>query len=516
MENPLQTYPDEALLAAIVQSTDEVIISKSLDNVITSWNPAAERLFGYEASEVLGTSLLEMIPAEQYALEERMTGQIRTEGRGANYETKRLTKDGRLLDISLTASPIRDKDGKLIGITKVVRDITSKKWEEHLSREKEEKYRLALETARIGTWSFDPATAEIIVSPEVRRLYRLPADLPLDLHTMEARMHPEDAELVRNARARAFDPTSNGHYEVEHRIITYEGNEVKWIRVKGMAFFDADGKPGKLFGTFLDVTDERMATAELERRVAEKTLDLQKTNAQLLRSNEDLEQFAYVASHDLQEPLRKIHTFVDIIRLKGEQDTLDAYLGKIIQSTDRMSALIRDVLAYSRLGQTGDLVKPVNLNSILAEVEADYEDLIHDKDATIKSNELPLVKGIPVQLRQVFANLISNSLKFCQRSPEITITGRLLPAEELVRFPGLDGKVEYVELAFADNGIGFEQEYADRMFMIFQRLHSQNKYEGTGVGLALVKKIVGNHRGFIKAESNPGNGAVFTVLLPLA
>jgi light-regulated signal transduction histidine kinase (bacteriophytochrome) len=332
---------------------------------------------------------------------------------------------------------------------------------------------------------------------------------------MEALVHPDDVPQVRKSRASAFDPSNNGKYEVEHRIITYEGNEVKWIRVKGMVFFDAEGRPEKLFGTFLNVTDERMAKEELERRVAEKTLDLQEANEQLSRSNEDLEQFAYAASHDLQEPLRKIHSFVDIIRFKGEKETLDTYLDKIIQSSGRMSSLIRDILAYSRLGHTMDLMKRVDLNVLLEEVKADYEGLIRGKGGIIKNNELPVIMGIAVQLRQLFANLISNSLKFCETSPEITITGRLLPADELIRYPGLDEVIEYVELVFADNGIGFDQKYVDRMFTIFQRLHSRSKYEGTGVGLALVKKIVGNHRGFIKAESKMGEGAIFTVVLPM-
>lgn len=155
VEKYYQAKPDIGLLAAIVQSSDDAIISKSLDNIITSWNPAAERLFGYTASEVLGKSLSELIPAEQHQLEEQITEQIRLHSRGTTYETKRLTKDGRLLDISLTASLIKDDQGNLIGITKVARDITSRKFYEQEAREKEEKYRLALETARIGTWSYD-------------------------------------------------------------------------------------------------------------------------------------------------------------------------------------------------------------------------------------------------------------------------------------------------------------------------------------------------------------------------
>jgi PAS domain S-box-containing protein len=510
-----QLVTNHSLLAAIVQSSDDAIISKSLDNVITSWNPAAEKLFGYTASEVIGKSLVELIPAEQYAVDEQMTKQIRLEGRGRNYETKRLTKDGRLLDVSLTSSPIRDDLGNLIGVTKVVRDITSRKLDERVSREKDEKYRLALETARIGTWSYDPASSEIVVSPEVRRVYRLPEHLPLDLKIMEDRMHPEDAHLVRAARASAFDQTHKGHYAVEHRIITYEGDEVRWIRVRGQVFFDTEGRAEKLFGTFLDVTEERMATEELERLVAAKTSDLREKNDQLRKSNADLQQFASVASHDLQEPLRKIHSFVDIIRVRSDKETLDAYLEKIALSAGRMSALIRNVLAYSRAGQMRDLVKLVDLNIVLEEIRADYEDLIRAKKGVIKNNELPIVAGVPVQLRQVFANLISNALKFCEKAPEIVVTGRLLSGEELIGYPQATKNIEFAELVFADNGIGFEQEYSDSIFKIFERLHSRREYEGTGIGLALVKKIVENHRGFIKAESSPGNGAVFTVLLPV-
>lgn len=510
-----QSAPDHKLLAAIVQSSDVAIISKSLDNIITSWNPAAEKLFGYKATEVLGRSLMELVPAEHYALEEEMTRQIAMEGQGVNYETKRLTKDGRLLEISVTSSLIRDEHGDLIGVTKVVRDITSRKSDERESREREENYRLALETASIGTWSFDPVSLEVIVSAEVRRVYRLPEHLQLDLRTMEDRIHPEDAYLVREARAEAFRPSYNGDYRVEHRIITYEGKEVKWIRVRGKVFFDAEGNPEKLFGTFLDVTDERMVRDELERMVAAKTLDLQESNNQLRKSNADLEQFASVASHDLQEPLRKIHSFVDIIKTGGDKETVDTYLNKIVQSAGQMSTLIRGVLAYSRLGQTRDLIKQVDLNIVLEEVKADYESVIRSKMAIIKNTELPVISGIPVQLRQLFANLIGNSLKFCDKPPEISITSRLLPPEELSLIAELDKDVHYVELVFSDNGVGFEQEYADRLFKIFERLHTRKKYEGTGIGLALVKKIVENHRGVVKAESSLGNGAIFNILLPV-
>lgn len=513
-DNEAAGLPD--LMTAIVQSSEDAIISKSLDNVITSWNPAAEALFGYMAHEVVGRVMSEMIPPDQYAAEKKVMDRLRNGERVAHYDTRRITKDGRLLDLSLTSSAIRDNDGNLVGVSKLVRDITDRKREEQAAREKEEKYRLALETGRIGTWSYEPASSEIIVSAEVRRLYRLPDDLRLDLKIMEDRMHPEDAHLVREARARAFDPANNGHYAVEHRIITYEGNEVKWIRVRGKAFFDAEGRPEKLFGTFLDVTDERMAKEELERKVAEKTLDLQQANEQLRQSNYDLQQFAYVASHDLQEPLRRIALFADLIRQRGGvKEDAAPYLDKINNLIGRMAMLIRGVLDYSRLGNQGELVGDVDLRELLEDVLVDYEDLIGGKGARVQHEGLCVVPGISIQLRQLFDNMIGNSLKFCGEKPEIWIRARPLPREEHDRHGVLDGSREYVELVFADNGVGFDEQFADRLFVMFQRLHQEEQYKGTGIGLALCKKIVENHGGYIRGEGKLGKGAVFTVLLPV-
>jgi PAS domain S-box-containing protein len=515
VESEMQFIGPLDLMAAIVHSSEDAIVSKSLDGVITSWNPAAEALFGYTAQEVIGHAMSEMMFPDDYAAEERVMDQLKKGERVAHYDARRIAKDGRLVDLSLTASAIRDGGGNLVGVSKVIRDITDRKKEEMALMEKEESYWLALETGRIGTWSYEPISSAIIVSSEVRRLYRLPGNLRLDLKIMEDRIHPEDVELVREARARAFDPANNGHYEVEHRIITYVGNEVKWTRVRGKAFFDAEGKPAKLFGTFLDVTDERMAKEELELKVAEKTVDLQRANEQLRRSNFDLEQFAYMASHDLQVPLRKIILYADRLRERGGIEEGSAtYLDKISLFASRMAALIRGVLDYSRMGRQEELVGEVNLQELFADVLMDYEDVIAAKQALVQHEGLGVVPGISMQLRQLFSNLIGNSLKFSVEKPEIWIRARPLPKEEYPQYAALDASREYVELLFTDNGVGFDERFAEKLFVIFQRLHNEKEFKGTGIGLALCKKIVENHGGHIRGEGKVGKGAVFTVVLP--
>ncbi|SHN44223.1 ATP-binding protein [Chitinophaga sp. CF418] len=246
---------------------------------------------------------------------------------------------------------------------------------------------------------------------------------------------------------------------------------------------------------------------ELEKKVEERT-------AELLRKNSELEQFAYIASHDLQEPLRKIRTFSELLQKGLQKGTpVDNYFEKIQSSAKRMTQLINDVLDYSRLSNRDVQFVSTDLNAVLQQVKVDFDLLIEQKQARIESNRLPTVKGIPLQLLQLFTNLIGNSLKFSEKQPLITITAAALPAAERSRYPGLEDNMAYVKLEFTDKGIGFEQEFAEKIFTIFQRLNDGRLYTGTGIGLALCKKIVENHHGVIKAEGRLNEGATFTVIL---
>ena len=256
---------------------------------------------------------------------------------------------------------------------------------------------------------------------------------------------------------------------------------------------------------------------ELERKVAERTADLKASNDALVRTNHELEQFAYVSSHDLQEPLRKIQTFSQLVisNLHKPGFELERYLQKINASASRMSALINDLLNFSRLSKVTEQFVPVDLNKVLQQVESDFELLIRQKGAVIKATGLPVLPAIPIQMNQLFYNMVSNALKFCETSPVITIAATTVSGDALQPYPQLNPAGVYTQLSFTDNGIGFEPRFAEQIFVIFQRLNGLQQYGGTGIGLAVCKKIADNHRGAITANSEPGKGSVFTVLLPL-
>lgn len=242
---------------------------------------------------------------------------------------------------------------------------------------------------------------------------------------------------------------------------------------------------------------------------------LKSVNQALEKSNRDLEQFAYVASHDLQEPLRKIQVFTELSQKNSHKpEILGRYLEKINTAARRMTDLIKAVLNYSRLSGAQE-TRPVDVNAVLANIRHDLELTIEEKKAVIRSERIPLVKGVPQQISQLFYNLVSNSLKFSRQQPQITLTCRMLPKEEVQASGVLNKDNDYVEIHFQDNGIGFDQQYADKVFTIFQRVHSDEQYAGTGIGLALCKKIVENHQGTIAVESKPGEGTRFVIVLPV-
>jgi light-regulated signal transduction histidine kinase (bacteriophytochrome) len=254
-----------------------------------------------------------------------------------------------------------------------------------------------------------------------------------------------------------------------------------------------------------------MQNEKLEELVAQRTVELK-------RSNEDLQQFAHVASHDLKEPVRKIRTFSQ--RLAEEYGAMvpekgRTFIDKIQASSERMAHMIDSILSYSVVTATEMEEEAINLNLLLEGITSDLELLILQKEASINVEKLPGIKGIPTLIYQLFYNLINNALKFSKTDTpaEIQIYGRKLPPEEIASFD-LRKSGSYVEIIVKDNGIGFSQEYADKVFNVFTRLNSRDKYEGTGLGLALCRKIVHRHGGVIRAKSAEGEGAEFHIILP--
>jgi two-component system CheB/CheR fusion protein len=278
---------------------------------------------------------------------------------------------------------------------------------------------------------------------------------------------------------------------------------------------------------FEDITDTRNRendlvdfSHELETKIAERTLSLKEANVLLKQSNESLEQYATIASHDLQEPLRKIQTFSALLNerfgkeIAGEAREL---IDKISLSAQRMSGLISDVLNFSKVLDS-TFFEQVDLNVILQNVMEDFDMLTEQKKAVVTQDELPVIKGVPLQMNQLFYNLLGNALKFSRPnvSSVIHISCRTLTAVEAQTHPTLNSASSYWEIIFSDNGIGINEEFMEQIFLIFQRLNARERFEGTGIGLALCKKIVLNHKGEIYLRSKEGIGTEFHVLLPVA
>ncbi|MGN6645172.1 MAG: PAS domain-containing sensor histidine kinase [Cytophaga sp.] len=260
----------------------------------------------------------------------------------------------------------------------------------------------------------------------------------------------------------------------------------------------------------------RQLSNELEERVDQRTVDLRNANYNLSRSNHDLEQFAYIASHDLQEPLRKIRIFSDLI-LENIHDVefLKKYLSRINAASERMSALVKELLNYSRLSAPELSFETVDLSAIFANVITDCELIIKEKDAVIHLPALPVIYGVPSQLYQLFLNLLSNALKFNEATPVVSVECAEIPGSAISGGELIDPSMQYIHLIFKDNGIGFSTHLFEKVFTIFTRGNANPKFTGTGIGLAVCKKVVENHRGHIDVESEVGKGTSFHIYLPL-
>jgi len=330
------------------------------------------------------------------------------------------------------------------------------------------------------------------------------------------RIHPDDRAAYRALFAAHF--ASRQPYRTEYRLRRHDG-VYRWMLEDGKPMTAPDGTLTGYLGTAAEVHDQKLQNEELELRVKQRTQSLREANADLERSNEELRQYAYVASHDLQEPLRKIVTFskrltqtnAEALTGQGQE-----YLVKITAAAQRMTRLIDELLDFSRTVRQELKFEPTDLNKILRDVLLDFDLIIEEKGATVEADALPTIAAMPLQMTQLLHNLLSNALKFMapDRPPVIRITVRRPTAEEVAqRLPQAD-PAAYWQLSVQDNGIGFAPKFAEQIFSIFQRLHGKAAYEGTGIGLALCRRITTNHSGDLFAEGKEGEGAVFHVLLP--
>jgi light-regulated signal transduction histidine kinase (bacteriophytochrome) len=301
----------------------------------------------------------------------------------------------------------------------------------------------------------------------------------------------------------------------------HKNGVVRWVRSRGKIFFDSDNHPVRMIGVSQDITEQKEFEEELNKQVLQRTLELQHKNAELERSNQNLEEFAHAASHDLKEPIRKIVFFTDrlkhqLVERLTEEEKIT--FSRIETSTRRMGDLVDDLLQYSHVSYSRHEKEAIDLNQKVAKVLEDLELDIQQKAAVIDVHPLPTILGYRRQLQQLFQNLISNALKYSKANvpPHIVISAERVSGNATGRIlPELKAATDCYKIKVADNGIGFDQANADQIFQMFRRLHGKTEYSGTDVGLAIARKVVENHLGKITAESTPGNGATFTIYLPI-
>ncbi|WP_026713055.1 sensor histidine kinase [Flavobacterium daejeonense] len=328
--------------------------------------------------------------------------------------------------------------------------------------------------------------------------------LPTFENSLDA-VHPDDREILIEAFQQA--ETNELLPLIHYRIIKKDTLEVRHFRSTAKIFVDRLGNKN-MIGTTQDISEDFNKTQLIELR-----------NKELELNNKELMEFNHVASHDLQEPLRKIQTFISRIEYKEKDhlsETAQSYFEKIQEASNRMRILIDDLLQYSRTSRSEKTFEVTDLNTIAANAISELSENIEDKKAEIHFEKLHQVQGVPFQLQQLFINIIGNSLKYSktEEAPLITISSKKVKASKTPKLND-HSKKEYIKITFKDNGLGFEQKYAEKIFQLFNRLHGKKEFPGTGVGLAICKKIVENHKGYIFAKGKPDEGAVFEIYLPV-
>jgi len=463
-----------------------------IQNNIHVWSPEIEELYGvapgefgdrYESWESL--LLPEDLKTARAAIQESLrSGELRSEWRVRRHN------DGRILWLGVHATVFFDDTGRPLRMVGIHGDITDRKRAEDALRQSEEQYRALVMAASQIVWTTD-SNGLVIDNPSWRAFTGQSEDQVKGWGWADA-LHPDDRERISASWSEAV--RTQTIFETEYRIRRRDG-EFLDVSARGVPVLRADGSVREWVGICTDSTERKRAEEALIRRTRE-----------LERSNAELQQFAYVASHDLQEPLRAVSNFTQLLAERyASQLDADArdFIAFAVDGAVRMQALIQDLLAYSRVGTRGSVLAPVDCNEALRRAVSNLRISIAENAALVSHEELPVIQADASQLVQLFQNLIGNGIKFRGvNQPRVHVSAVW--------------QAGYWTFSVRDNGIGIEAQYAERIFEIFQRLHRREEYPGTGIGLAVCKKIVERHGGKIGVESEPGKGSTFFFSIPSA
>jgi two-component system, chemotaxis family, CheB/CheR fusion protein len=501
---------------AIFETIDEAVLVLDKDFRVKTANQSFYRIFSVNEKETEGMLLFELGNRQWNILKLReLLDEVVSKNKSFNgFEMQHNFPSIGPKIMVLNARRLIQNIHRQQLVILAIRDITAHREAEKIIREQETRFRNMANNAPVMIWTSDASKRFNFVNKTwlnftARRLDEDLGDGWKDL------IHEDDLIPALSIINKTINKKES--FTVEYRMRRNDG-QYRWVMENGEPNFSPEGQFIGYIGSCVEIHDKKLAQEEMEKLVQLRTKELNKAIEHLNHINEELSQFAYVASHDLQEPLRKIITYTDWLREKHKDWTEkdNEFLQKIISSSQRMRKLINELLNFSKASGPEKEFVNTDLNEVLKNVITDLELLIDEKKAKISVGKFTSIHAIPLQMHQLFYNLISNSLKFSQkeRPTEIVISERKLPAKKLKEFINLDQSRTYHEITVKDNGIGFDPQFAEQIFTIFQRLDTSDKYQGTGIGLALSRKIVTNHKGMIYATSEPGKGAEFHIIFP--
>jgi PAS domain S-box-containing protein len=522
---------EQKFRSLVEQAPVAISVIQGNDYVMELVNSSMEEILQKPAADLLQRPVFETMPETRHQGFEQLLQHVYRTGERvtANEYPLQLKRNGEMANryVNFVYEPIKEVNGTVSGVMTVAIDVTEQVTARRRIEESSEELQLAIAVADLGTFRIDLYSGRGDYSQQVMEWFGLDRQ-GITIDEFISFIHEDDRAVVAAVLERSYRNEDNGRHDLTYRVVHPRERVLRYLRSSGRTYFADDGKPYLLIGMIQDITaqvqyQKRLieSEAELQKRVAERTLELQNLNNELQRTNANLEEFAYAASHDMKEPIRKIHLFCD--RLKGElneklTENQRHLFSRVENASRRMNTLIEDLLTYSTISKGVSNLEEVDLQQKIKKVLEDLEVEIEEKNAKILVGPLPVITGHRRQMQQLFQNLISNALKYSKpgQTPQIELCSRIVDGSE-VALPLLqqDAQKQYHLIEVKDNGIGFEQEDAERIFHVFTRLHGNAEYKGTGVGLSIVKKVAENHQGFCWAEGKPGEGATFSILLPV-
>lgn len=420
--------------------------------------------------------------------------------------------DGTRRHVLPHPTPFLDDSGKVIEAVNMLVDITELRHTELALQVSEDRFRQAADSTPVLFWMAEPNGNRNFFNKAWQEFTG--NVYSANENDWKRSIHPQDASQYWLIYSNAFDRREE--YKIEYRLKRNDGI-YRWILEHGIPWYTSDGTFEGYLGSCVDIEEKKMMTDALEKEVEKRTRQLKQANHKLQRYNEQLEQFTYAASHDMKEPLRKIFFFNNYLyeSLKDLQPKEKDFLERSITATKRMQVLIDDLLVYATTASTIPNLEWVSLDKVVKDVIDAHEVTIEGKSATVEFAVLPEILGVPFQINQLFDNLIGNALKYShqERAPRIVIGYESIPGSAL-DIDEADVHTLYHKITITDNGIGFKPEYATQIFNLFHRLHGRSEFPGSGIGLAICKKIVQNHQGFIHATARVNEGATFEIYLP--